>query len=557
MKMCYNHFAMSNLFVKLKNYLKDNKIDGLYFNSTNEYLMEYNILELNSAFKLTGFTGSVSMGLVLKDKVHLFVDSRYHAQAELQIKDDFIVLHKVPLTKTLTEEFLELIPKKFRLGVPAKKISKNLYDIFEKNLSEKQSVIIPLNEDGVEVCDGSYIQERDYDIREISVDIAGKTIDNKIKALMRKYKGANLIITDLSDIAYFTNLRCFDFPYISSFPSKMIVNAEGAVLYVNSDLNLYSKLLKSKYFNEFYTDLTKIKNSDVYYQNISLGDYNLIDKSNNIAEGKFSAFKSVKNLNEIEHYKAAFNASDRALKVIEDMVNSDLILSEFDYSSALVESLYSHGACSLSFKPIVACGDNSAIIHYSSPSKNKLVKNGDILLVDFGAYYEGGYATDTTRTFIKGKPSKEQKRLYTTVLKAFLNAYHRSCKQYYDIDIHARKIIEKNLGKEFPFAHSTGHGVGINVHEVPPRVSNTPLSKVKLIENTVFSIEPGAYKEGFGGVRLENTVYAAKINGKIRPVSLSKYKFEEKLIDKSLLNSLELKWLKEWQDEYERTYLSK
>lgn len=557
MNMCYNHFVMRDLFNKIKKYLSDNEIDGLYFNSSNEFLMEYNILELNSSYKLTGFSGSQSMGLCTKDKVYLLVDTRYHAQADIEVKEDFIDVVKVPLTKSVTDSFIELLPKKFKLGIPSKKISKTLYELFQKKLSEKNGKIILFDEDAIEHFEKSFVRDDDYEIYEIPPHISGRSIDDKISDLMKKYKGSTLIITDLSDISYFTNLRSFNFPYISSFPSKLLITSSGGVLYLNSEVNFCSKLLRTKYFNEFYNDLKTIKNSKIFYENINMFDYLLIDKSNKSEKADFSLNKSIKNDEEIEHMKQCFSATDKSLSIIEDMLNSKRIYSEFDYSDALVKSLYQNGACSLSFKPIVACGSNSAIIHYGTPSKDKLVKNGDFLLIDFGAYFEGGYATDTTRTFIKGSPSKEQQRVYTTVMKAFLNAYHRSAKQYYDIDKHARDIIDKELGNKYPFSHSTGHGVGINVHEVPPRVSNTDISKIDLIENTVFSIEPGAYKLNFGGVRLENTVYLKKINGKLKPQSLSKYKFEEKLVDKTLLNSLELSWYKNWQEEYERTYLRK
>ena len=549
---------MSELFDKLNNYLTKNKIDGLYFNSSNEFLMEYNVLELNSAFKLTGFSGSTSMGVALKDKVYLFVDTRYHAQADIEVKEDFIETVKVPMEKYLYEVMFEVLGDNFVLGVPAKKISKYLFDVFKKQGKSKKIKFKPLKDDGIEVCDSSFIPEKYFNIYEVPIEISGKSADDKISDLIKKYDNSSLIITDLSDIAYFLNLRSFDFPYSSSFPSKLIINDKGAVLYVNSEQKFNSKLIRTKFFDEYYNDLKCIKNSNVLYQkkSISLYDFNLIDKSNKISDADFSQ-KQYKNKFEIEHLKYCFNMTDRALEIIEQMLNSDSLYSEFDYSKALVDSLYSNGVCGLSFKPIVACGENSAIIHYGTPSKDKIVKDGDFLLIDYGAYFEGGYATDTTRTFIKGKPSNKQKSVYTTVLKAFLNAYHKPSKKYFDIDQKARKVIDKELNGEYPFSHGTGHGVGINVHEAPITLSSHKLSKTEIRENTVFSIEPGAYKLGFGGVRLENTVYANKLNDIIMPETLSKYKFEDKLVDRKLLTKQELKWYLDWQDEYARTYLAK
>ena len=208
--MCYNHFGMRDLFEKIKKYLSENKIDGIYFNSSNEFLMEYNVLELNSAYKLTKFSGSQSLGLCTKDKVYLFVDTRYHAQSDIEVKEDFVEIVKVPLEKRLSDAFFEVLPDKFKLGIPSKKISKALFEIFEKKLSEKKCKAILLDDDIIESLDSSFIPEKFYEIFEISPHISGCSIDDKISSLIEKYKGANLIITDLSDISYFTNLRSFD-----------------------------------------------------------------------------------------------------------------------------------------------------------------------------------------------------------------------------------------------------------------------------------------------------------------------------------------------------------
>ena len=283
---------------------------------------------------------------------------------------------------------------------------------------------------------------------------------------------------------------------------------------------------------------------------LTISDYNMINKSNTLKKSYFGLFKTVKNEVEKEHLKKCFARSDRALKIIYKMLNSDTIYSEYEYYEALKEAMYQEGAQSLSFKPIVAGGSNTSVIHYSTPSKEKMVEDGDFLLVDFGGYYEGGLATDTTRTFIKGTPTQEQKRAYTTVLKAFLNAYYKKYNKkstYFEIDKIARDTIEKNISPDYAFAHSTGHGVGISVHENPPRLSSKDSSKTKIMENTVFSIEPGVYKEGWGGIRLENTVFAEMEDDNIVMHSFSHFPFEIKLIDLSMMNDEEKYHYIKWQ----------
>ena len=109
---------------------------------------------------------------------------------------------------------------------------------------------------------------------------------------------------------------------------------------------------------------------------------------------------------------------------IRDYIESNDNLSEYDVATRLRKEFIQHGAKSLSFNSIVAINQNSALAHYSKNAKDVVLKDGDLVLIDCGAYYEDGLATDITRVFVKGKPSELQKKVYTTVLKAFLNAYY-------------------------------------------------------------------------------------------------------------------------------------
>ena len=166
-------------------------------------------------------------------------------------------------------------------------------------------------------------------------------------------------------------------------------------------------------------------------------------------------------------------------------------------------------------------------------------------MIDCGAYYEGGLATDITRVFVKGEPSDLQKQVYTTVLKAFLRAYNIELKDNisgFDIDSSVRKFFEENAPQGFVFNHGLGHGIGINVHEAPPSLSVGEIAKTPLKENMCFTIEPGLYNAEFFGVRLENSCYLK--NGKIK--SFVHVPYEKKLIDYSMLSGQEQKWLNEF-----------
>ena len=537
----------------LKEFLTKNDIDGIIINSTNEFLVEYNLLEENSRFYLTDFSGSTGDVLFTNDKIYLFVDTRYHEQADNQVNHDYIEVVKMPLSKSYIDSLAETVPPYFKLGIISKKTSKIFFDNLSKKLQLKNIDIKIFNYDPVDEYRKSSLKTIVYNVFAVNKESAGMSPDEKF-ALIKEYAEGNfnIVVTSLEDIAYLTNLRSYDFDYSAVFPAKAIIDNNGVKIFSDCNLPFIGENYKVYPLDDFEKNIKDIKNSELFIDKTKLNiyDYRLINQNNKILPSRLNLFKTVKNENEISHLKSCFERSDKALRVINDMILSETVYSEYDYYQALVNAMKDNGALSLSFKPIVAAGKNTSIIHYSTPSKEKMVEDGDLLLVDYGGYYEGGLATDTTRTFIKGTPSVEQKTAYTSVLKAFLNAYfnkYNKKSSYFSIDKIARETISKSISEEYQFAHGTGHGVGISVHENPPRVSSADSAKTKIIPYTVFSIEPGVYKEGWGGIRLENTVYAKSDGEKIVLESFSHFPFEIKLVDLSMMNDYEKYYYMKWQ----------
>ena len=196
----------------------------------------------------------------------------------------------------------------------------------------------------------------------------------------------------------------------------------------------------------------------------------------------------------------------------------------------------------MSFKSIVAINKNSALAHYSQNSKNIKLKDGDLVLIDCGAYFEDGLATDITRVFVKGEPNDLQKKVYTLVLKAFLNAFNSKLKTGYELDKVAHRVLDNKI-EGFSFSHGLGHGIGINVHEAPPALNKSSIAQKSIKNGMCFTIEPGLYNPEFFGIRLENSCY--KKDGKI--YSFAKMGYEGKLIDFDLLSKQEKKWLEEFE----------
>lgn len=163
----------------------------------------------------------------------------------------------------------------------------------------------------------------------------------------------------------------------------------------------------------------------------------------------------------------------------------------------------------ISFPPIVAFGKNSYDPHHKPTHNSRLTTHNSIVLLDFGVKLNN-YCSDMTRTVFFGKPTSEQKRMYQTVF----DAQNKAIRSLIDKDAPcARSILAKHIdkvardyitSKGYPtIPHSLGHGIGLKVHE-PPKIS--PKSKDILKTGMVFTIEPGIYIEGFGGVRIEDVL---------------------------------------------------
>ncbi|MEA5004599.1 MAG: aminopeptidase P family protein [Christensenella sp.] len=208
--------------------------------------------------------------------------------------------------------------------------------------------------------------------------------------------------------------------------------------------------------------------------------------------------RMVKTEEELEKIRIAARASEVALTGLLPYIRPGV--SELDIRAELEYRMKKQGM-DLAFPTIVAGGLNSAIPH-ATPSAYR-IKNGDLLTLDFGCRFEG-YCSDITRTFGIGNIDGESKKIYDIVNEAQKRAAGRAqvgADTYY-VDEAARSYIAENGYGEY-YDHGTGHGVGRQIHELP--VLN-PRSSTILQENMVFTVEPGIYVPGLGGVRIEDTL---------------------------------------------------
>jgi Xaa-Pro aminopeptidase len=230
-------------------------------------------------------------------------------------------------------------------------------------------------------------------------------------------------------------------------------------------------------------------------------------------EGVVESLRAVKGPEEIEFIARAAEIADAAMEYIKDKIQAGM--TEKEVAWEIEKFMREKGSDSLPFDVIVASGKNSALPH-AQPS-TKTINEGEPIMIDIGARVEG-YGSDLSRTICLGTPDDTFKKLYDIVLGAQLGAIAiiKEGMSGAEADNLSRVMIEE-AGYGQAFGHSLGHGVGLAPHE-PPRLG--PNSADKLVEGMVFTIEPGIYLDGWGGVRIEDLFIMEK--ERVREISKAK-----------------------------------
>ncbi|NCC65574.1 MAG: aminopeptidase P family protein, partial [Spirochaetia bacterium] len=366
------------------------------------------------------------------------------------------------------------------------------------------------------------------------------------------------VISSLDDIAWLTNLRGADISYSPVFLSYLLVGKQKAWLFTDSQrfskeiLDEVSKEFEIRDYDSVVATLQEIlEDEDVIYYNP--------DKTNCLLAQTFVGRKAVckrdittdlkasKNETELEGMRRAHLLDGVALvNFLAGLDTQQGNYTEIELAQKLKEERLRNKDClSESFSPISGWAAHGAMCHYSADEKSNARIEGDGLLVlDTGGMYRYGM-TDITRTILFGSATEEQKRDYTLVLKgnlalASVRFPEGTCG--YQLDVLARQFLWQ---QGLSYFHGTGHGVGfrLNVHEGPQSISSKPLA-VPLKKGMVLSDEPGLYKEGRYGIRIENLV-AVREDIKTEFGQFYSFEvltlcpFERRLIDKKLLNDQE------------------
>ena len=521
-------------------------IDGYIVPKNDEFFSEY--ASVDRLKTISNFSGSAGLAIILRRKNYLFVDGRYTLQAQ---KESGKLFKIIKIHKFLPHKILKNITLGFDPSLHTKR-QLNVY--FGKNLKLKE-----INKN---LIDEIY-KERKIKIKKffsLNTSVVGQSFKSKIKkirTLLKTNKVDYLFVSAPENVAWVLNIRGSDNPN-SPIPNSRLIIGKNKDLFLITQKEKTVKIIKEKKLSKKQI-IDPIKFKDLIYK--LRGNKFIIDPltcsilNENIIKSKFNIInlsdpcyklKSIKNPSEIKNMTNAHIADGIALtKFLHWIKNiNKKKITEIDSINKLEKfRRLNKNYLFPSFNTIAGTGSNGAIIHYRASKKtNKIIKKNDLFLCDSGGQYKYG-TTDVTRTICFSRQKKSIKDKFTKVLKGHIAVATSNLKKFNigkKIDVRARKYLKES---GLDYEHGTGHGVGFfsNVHEGPQGI--TKINNVKLQEGMILSNEPGYYKKGKYGIRIENLVYIKKINNVLCFKNLTLAPIEKDLINFKLLNNKEKNYL--------------
>jgi Xaa-Pro aminopeptidase len=554
----------------LQRELKSRKLKGFLVPHSDEHQDEFLSPPAERLAWLTGFTGSAGVAIVLEKAAALFVDGRYTLQARAQTDATLFEVLQTPDAKA-SRWIAEKLGKGAVIGYdPALHTIKEIERLTE-TLGKSGIKLLPVDTNLIDLIWEDRPKSSPAEIVPHGLEYAGKSAHDKIRdvqALLKEENADAVLLTMLDSIAWLFNIRGGDIRHTPVALAFAIVPASGKpTLFIDPAKvgdNVKGRLGEYLDFAEPSALPEKLKALGEAKARVRLDPDSTPVRFAQILQAEGAKFisgqdpclhaKAIKNEVEIKGARAAHLrdgvAIARFLAWLDEVAESGKI-DEIAAAIKLEDSRRESGQLrDISFDTISAFGANGAIVHYRPTTKGKrLLESGSLYLIDSGAQYRDG-TTDVTRTIAIGAPTAEMKRHYGLVLKAHIaiaTARFPKGTRGQDLDPFARRPLwEAGLD----FDHGTGHGVGsyLSVHEGPQRLSR--LGTVELEPGMILSNEPGYYREGHYGIRLENLVLVTppeKIQGGTREMlgfeTLTLVPFDRRLIDAKQLLPFEIAWI--------------
>lgn len=568
---------MSNL-EKIRDIMKKNNINYYIIPSSDSHQSEYVADYFKGREFISGFTGSAGTLLIGHQDAYLWTDGRYFIQAEKELRGTGISLMKMRTSgyPTIEEWIKQNIKEEETLGFDGKLFSVNQYKGF-LHIANENKFRLNMNNDLLEEFWATrselpkskiFIHEEVY---------SGKSALEKLSEVryhMKEKKAANYIISSLDDIAWLCNIRGNDIKFNPVALAYVIVTEKDTNLYINNNkidnetrIKLNSQGINIYEYDEIEEHVKLINEATIIdASKLNAKIYSLLSKDIEIIDeiNITTRLKAVKNDIEISNIEKSQIrdgvAMVRFIKWLKESIKKEKI-TEISASKKLTElRAMGENYKGDSFNTIAGYKDHAAMMHYSATEATDYeLKAEGMFLVDSGAQYLDG-TTDITRTFVLGKLTSEEKRDFTLVLKghiALATAKFLKGTTGMNLDILARRPL---WNYRIDYKCGTGHGVGyfLNVHEGPqgirPEGNTTALEKGMIITN-----EPGVYKEGKHGIRIENTLLVVE---DMKSEEFGEfYKFNTISYCPIDLNGVDIYMLtneeKEWLNNYHKTVFEK
>ena len=540
-------------------------VDAYIVPSEDPHLSEYPPEEWKLRQYISGFTGSAGTLVVLSDEAGLWTDSRYYLQAAAQLSGSGITLFKdgLPDTPSFLNWIAGRLSKGNVVGIDGSCFSSKNVESYRSFFEDYGILVVsdlsPLWDEGV--------PRNRTSLYGLPVEITGLSHREKRELIFSKTDADALLLCALDEVAWTLNVRAADTPYNPVAVAYAVVGRKGSVLFaeeqcVSASLrdSLAEQGIELKPYDSVFSYVASLPKDfklsvDPSKTNSALAER--IGCRKVVETSPVALLKACKNDTELSGFRLAMRkdgvALSNAFSELYERVGEGERLTELDVAEVLLRHRRGQQdfVCE-SFSTIAGYAAHGAVVHYSATEEsNAVIGKDSLLLVDSGGNYLHG-TTDITRTVCFGKPTAEQRRDYTLVLKghiAVAMAHFPEGTQGAQLDVLAKMPLWR-AGADY--GHGTGHGVGhfLCVHEGPQSIRKVQ-NGVSLLPGMVLSDEPGVYREGKHGIRIENLVAVAEgerseFGRFLRFETLTLFPYDANLIDIELLTDEELDWVNDY-----------
>lgn len=553
---------------KIREAMRQQGIDAYIIPSSDPHISEYLPDRYKCIAWVSGFTGSAGTLVITHDFAGLWTDARYFVQANEQLQGSGFELVKLRIQGAA--EYAEWLAEKLYAG------AKVAFDGNLASLLVAQTVKNTLEPLQIEVDGHTDLLSSIWDDRPALPQVKAFLLDEKttgqsttskleaVRQIMAKSRVESHFISSLDDVAWLLNIRGQDVPCNPVVLSFVYVSQQEAILFISEGkldeqdiavLNGHGVQVKP--YEHAFDFVKHITSSSILIdpKRTCFAIYDSIPSSVKIVEkiNPSTSLKAVKNEVELNHIRQTMIYDGIALtkffKWLEETVGKEE-LSEISIAEKLQAFRAEQpGFVDVSFSTIAGYLEHGALPHYhATEQSNYTLKPEGLLLVDSGGQYRTG-TTDITRVVSLGNITQEEKDDYTIVLKGTIEgsqAIFPVGSKGYQIDAITRRPIWATLRN---YGHGTGHGIGffLNVHE-GPHVFNPTNVDIAIEEGMITSIEPGLYREGKHGIRIENLVLARKYYSSIfgdfmHFETLTICYIDTALVNKELLDQTHIDWL--------------